>query len=214
MKSVLSTGLLVIGVIIAASAGLQLGDTEFAATLADGRAALAAAPVAADAEPVPAQTRLSDWFDKAGLQFLFGLLLLAVGAFMSRLALQRDAAAQTAGDGRDFASLLGALDDAIAQMRGQQNEVTQEVTQRRIDDALETLVQPMIDTRATLQREFGLGGSALVLGPLAGAERQLNRAWSVLVDGHAAEAQRSLEAATVQVAQARDALQGLKDRHT
>ena len=74
---------------------------------------------------------------------------------------------------------------------------------------LGTLVLPMIDARGVLQRHFGLGGAALVLGPLSGAERQLNRAWSALVDGHGPEGQRSLAAAAEQATLAREALEEL-----
>ena len=203
--------LLILGVIVAASAGIQLGEAEYQATVADGRVALADAPETA-AAPVAAETRLEDWIGAAGWQFLAGLVLLTVGAVVGRVAINRDGEAETTADGRDFSSLLAALEEAVSEMLAGQEEDTPEQTCARIDDAQETLVQPMIDARGVLQRHFGLGDSALVLGPLSGAERQLNRAWSALVDGHVPEGRRSLAAAATQVALARDALDALHER--
>ena len=200
--------LLILGVIVASSAGIQLGEAEYQATVADGRVALADAPDA-EAAPVAAETRLDDWMGVAGWQFLGGLVLLTVGAFVGRIAINRDGEAETTADGRDFSSLLAALEAAVAEMLARQDDETPEQTCGRIENAQEALVQPMIDARGVLQRHFGLGGGALVLGPLSGSERQLNRAWSALVDGHVPEGRRSLEAATVQVALAREALEEL-----
>lgn len=205
--------LLIVGVIIAASAGIRLGKTEYQTTVADGRVALAETSGSIDAAPVPAATRLDDWIDAAGLQFLIGLVLLTVGAALGRVAISRDEAAETTADGRDFTSLLEALDEAIAQIRAQQDDESLETTRTRVEAVLETLVLPMIDARGVLQRRFGLGGGALVLGPLSGAERQLNRAWSALVDGHGPEGERSLAAAAVEVELARQALEELHQEH-
>ncbi len=209
MTRLLGMVLLVLGVIVAASAGIRLGETEYQATVADGRVALADAPGPANAVPVPAATRLDDWIDLAGLHFLAGLVLLTMGAVIGRVAINRDGEAETTADGRDFGSTLASLHAAIAEIRALQDEDPPEQTRSRIEEVLEKLVLPMIDARGVLQRHFGLGGGALVLGPLSGAERQLNRAWSALADGHAPEGQQSLAAAAAQVELAQQALEEL-----
>ena len=201
--------LLTLGVIVAASAGIRLGETEYSATVADGRVALADAPGDIDAVPVPAATRLDDWIDEAGAQFLAGLLLLTLGAVLGRVAISREGDAETTADGRDFGATLASLQETITRIRDLQDEETPEEIRARIEAALETLVLPMIDARGVLQHHYGLGGSALVLGPLSGAERQLNRAWSALVDEHTPEGQQSLAAAIGQVELARQAFEEL-----
>lgn len=206
--------LLILGVIIAASAGIRLGETEYQTTVAEGRAALLDAGSIATAAPVPAATRLEDWIGSAGVMFLAGLVLLTVGAVIGRVAIGRDGESETTADGHDFMSTLASLDKSIAQILEQFDAESLEETRIRIDEALEKLVLPMIDARGVLQRRFGLGGAALVLGPLSGAERQLNRAWSALVDGHAPEAERSLAAATAELDLAQRALEELHEDTT
>lgn len=202
----LGIALLALGAILAASAGIQLGEADYRATVADGRAALTDATESTDTAPVPAGTRLTDWFAEAGVPFLGGLVLLAIGAVVGRIAIGRDGAAATSTDGRDYAALLGSLAEAIEETRGGMTDQPMNETRAAIERALDDLVLPMIDARGALQRRFGLAGAARVLGPLSGAERFLNRAWSALVDQHAGEGEASLAAAGEQAALARQAL--------
>jgi hypothetical protein len=202
----LGIGLLALGVILAASAGIRLGKADYAATVADGRAALTEVTRSTETAPVPAGTRLADWFAAAGAPFLGGLVLLAIGAVVGRVAIGRDGAAATSTDGRDYAALLGSLAEAIEVTRAGMTDQPMNETRAAIERALTDLVLPMIDARGALQRRFGLGGAAQVLGPLSGAERFLNRAWSALVDQHAGEGEASLVAAAEQAALARQAL--------
>ncbi len=201
--------LLILGVIVSASAGIRLGEADFQATVVGGRAALTNAPAPVDAAPVAAATRLGDWFDDAGGQFLAGLALLVIGAVIGRIAMDRGDAAETTADGRDFGSQLSALADAIEAALQALHDKPLNETRARIERSLEQLLLPMIEARGMLQRRFGLGGSALVLGPLSGAERQLNRAWSALVDEHTGEGETSLAAAAAEVELARQALEDL-----
>jgi len=207
--------LLMIGAVVAASAGIQLGETEYRATTADGHAVLANAPAdekaaTAAVAPVSAATRLGDWFDTAGMQFLTGLAVLTLGAVIGRLAIGRDGFARAQADGQDFAGQLARLSEAIeATRQGLGHEPLAE-TRKRIEQAQQEVVTPMIDARGALQQRFGVGGSALVIGPLSGAERQLNRAWSVLVDEHVEEGERSLEAAVAEIELTRAALAELE----
>ncbi len=214
MTKMLGIVLLILGVIIASSAGIRLGETEYRTTVADGRTTLLDAPRNAHAAPVPAVTRLADWFGGAGLWFLAGLILLTAGAVIGRVAIGRDGELETTADGHDFTSTLAFLYQAITQMVERFDAESLEDTRNRVDETLEKLVLPMIEAREVLQHRFGLGGAALVLGPLSGAERLLNRAWSALVDGHAPEAERSLAAAIVEVDQARQALDELHEDST
>jgi hypothetical protein len=210
MMRLLGILLLVTGVIVAASAGIRLGETEFHATAEDGRATLEGAVAPAAAAPVDAATRLGDWFDVAGAQFLAGVVILTLGAVLGRVAIGRDGAARAGADGADFPGQLALLGEAIEAARTALGDEPLAATRSRIERALLEVVTPMIDARSALQRRFGLGGCALVIGPLSGAERQLNRVWSVLVDEHVEEAARSLDAAAAELAHARRALAELE----
>jgi hypothetical protein len=203
---ILGVTLLVLGVILSASAGIRLGKTEYQATAADGRVLLSEVIRSADVTPVDAATRLDDWFDEAGKLFVAGIVLLVIGAVIGRIATDRDGAVGTGVDGQDFDSQLRLLAGAIEETRQRMDEETLEETRDRIERSLEDHVLPMIEARAVLRRRFGQGGSALMLGPLSGAERMLNRAWSVLVDGHAPEGKASLAAAAAEVEVAQQAL--------
>ena len=52
--------------------------------------------------------------------------------------------------------------------------------------------EPLIESRVRVEARFGVAGFAAIFGPLSAGERQLNRAWSALVDRHWGEASDSM----------------------
>ena len=204
--------LLAAGIVVCASAGVQFGSEEYAAVVADGRAALGAAPAMAPADSAKtAAERIVAWYAVAGMPFAAGLLLLIAGAVIGRVAIRRDAAADGEGDGADFVAGLERLAAGIDECRNAADAADAEpaAIRHEIERLQQDILEPMIEARASLQRHFGLAGYAAVLGPMSGAERLLNRAWSALVDGHMAEGRASLGGALAEAEAAGDALRVL-----
>ncbi|MGI9327144.1 MAG: hypothetical protein ACR2PZ_18135 [Pseudomonadales bacterium] len=203
--------LLAAGVAVCVGAGAQLGQGEYALIAKQGSTQLSAAPAIAeqDALPTPARQRLVQWWETAGGQFVMGMLLLIGGAVLGRVAVGRDAAANSLTNGVDFSSglarMLEDIDDIAERLRGgAHGEV-----QAQLEQLQTQLIAPMIDSRDVLQRQFGTTGYANVISPLSSAERLLNRAWSALVDGHAEESLASLELARDETTTAAAALHQL-----
>ena len=195
-----ATGILLvaIGVIVAAAAGIQLGPAEYSVALQEARTALTGSTPQL-LPPTPAATRIDDWYGAAGSWFLGGLALLLAGAIIARVAIGRGGAAEAAADGHDFEDSLARLAVAISGTRSLLDQGSADSTRLELERLSRELVLPMIESRFALQRRFGLAGCVAVLGPLSGAERLLNRAWSALVDGHAAETRASLDGAAAEV---------------
>ena len=150
--------------------------------------------------------RFSDWLQQAGGPFALGIILLIVGALLAR----KEARAAALGGSEkvykgarnkaavDFGQLLQELNDDL---KGA-NERVAEVSEPSEDDfeQLRYLIknlqydkfEPLIESRVRVEARFGVAGFAAIFGPLSAGERQLNRAWSALVDRHWPEAKDSL----------------------
>ena len=150
--------------------------------------------------------RFSDWFEDAGGPFGLGMILLIVGAVMARNEVRQAALGQASKqykgartpDAIDFGALLRALQADVAKAAAEA-----EAVEDPGDDDFKQLrylvrnlqydkVEPLVENRGRLEARFGLSGFAAIFGPLSAGERQLNRAWSALVDRHWPEASASL----------------------
>mgnify|MGYP004334155627 FL=1 len=150
--------------------------------------------------------RFSDWLQQAGGPFALGIILLIVGALLAR----KEARAAALGGSEkvykgardkaavDFGQLLQELNDDL---KGANERVAQ--VSEPSDDDFEQLryliknlqydkFEPLIESRVRVEARFGVAGFAAIFGPLSAGERQLNRAWSALVDRHWPEAKDSL----------------------
>jgi hypothetical protein len=129
------------------------------------------------------------------------------GASRTRLRVQGAAAAPAV----DFGALLAALEGEVAGLAVRMRETPDSAAMRhRIRTELEQLqltrFEPLVAARTRLQARYGLAAYAEVFGPLSGAERRINRAWTALVDQHWPEARDSVSHAAGQLEAARSAL--------
>ena len=161
--------------------------------------------------------RFSDWLHQAGAPFLLGIILLSVGAVFARKEARAEALGHTdktykgsrAKGAVDFGELLQELnsDLAVAQERaaGVSDPTDGDFDEFRylIKNLQYDKFEPLIESRVRVEARFGVAGFAAIFGPLSAGERQMNRAWSALVDRHWGEASASLarSARSLKVAQ-------------
>ena len=172
--------------------------------------------------------RLSGWFSVAGLPFLLGLGLIALGGGLARKQ-QTQAATGPAQGGAgavggdpggdqpaDFGALLASTQGAVAalgeEMAAKDAPVDADfdAAQARVEDLQAEKLEVLVDARDRVQARLGMAGFAAVFGPLAAGERNLNRTWSALVDRHWPEASASAIASAAFLAEAQAEL----DKHT
>ncbi len=143
-------------------------------------------------DTVPAGTRLSGWWDKSGILFVLGLAMILGGAMLFR----RGNASETAGGtdaGPKFVDMGDMLTRITSELKVLETNMVQTSTpttgdvdyvKETIDGVLNGPMAAIIDARDQLVQRYGMAGFAEVFGPFAGGERNLNRAWSSVVDSH------------------------------
>ena len=172
--------------------------------------------------PPSPTSRVGSWFGVSGMMFLFGLVLIVIGAVLGRKATREEALASGGGDSegaaaKDFGVLLGELADEIGQLAhlvkedGRPEESTFEHIKTQIEEMQVTKFQPLIDSRARVQARYGMAAFADIFGPLSSAERKMNRSWAALVDRHWGETKVSVLGAHTEVLRAQEALNGAVD---
>lgn len=205
MKGTLGLVLLTLGIIISASFGARNGARHV-----EYRQASALYEAADDANrpalkatrdaiglPPPRQ-RLQEWFVVGGLGWLGGLSLIVVGAVLSRMQVAEDnAGTGTTQQGRvDFVQTLKAVRAQIEVVSNQIAELPMDADSeapRALLDAIQSEhLQPLVEGRGQLIAKHGLGGFAGYFGTFSAAERNLNRCWSALTDGHSVVAREAL----------------------
>lgn len=150
--------------------------------------------------------RFSNWLQQAGAPFMLGIILLIVGAVLARKEARAEALGETdktykgARDKAavDFGELLQGLNDDLADANARVAKIAEPNDQDF--DELRYLIknlqydkfEPLIESRVRVEARFGVAGFAAIFGPLSAGERQMNRAWSALVDRHWPEASESL----------------------
>ena len=167
--------------------------------------------------PVP-QVRLMGWLGESGFMFLLGMILMGAGAYLTRRA--QKLSIQQSGTGTseelDVNSVSLRLSD-LSQSVSQLSEQALLIDEPMLSDAnsikerIEALqlshFQPIVDARYRLQTQIGLGAFADVFSPFSSGERNLNRAWSTLVDEHWSESLSALGRAALALKRADESLQ-------
>lgn len=182
-------------------------QAEYDAWLSAREAAIDTTLAAAEAGVPSPSDRLSGWAGDSGPLFGLGLLLVVIGASMSRIAVRKEAEAEGEGsDGReggpvDFGHLLGDARDRVSAMATEfgggdvQDPRAQTKLKEAVEGVLGDCIEPLTTAGPQLQIRYGLEAFAHVFDPLSGAERRLNRTWSAIVDNHGPEALDSVQTA-------------------
>lgn len=150
--------------------------------------------------------RFSDWFGESGGPFGLGMILLIVGAVMARTESRKVALGQVPkqykgareAEAIDFGALLLDLhtDVEAAARHAESQEDPGEDDYKELRYLVRNLqfdkVEPLVESRGRVEARYGVAGFAAIFGPFSAGERQLNRAWSALVDQHMPEAADSL----------------------
>jgi hypothetical protein len=196
MKRAVPMVLLTVGLGLAAASAARNGASVEA--YRQSRWSAEGEPAAVATLPTPSQ-RVREWLAVGGLGWGAGLALILVGAALAR---QQSAEAFAGGGAAikvDFVgsvrrvraeaeSLLGALE------RVNMGQTAPDVRSRL--DALQLqVVEPLVDGRGQLVAKHGAARFAEYFGPFSSGERNLNRCWSALTDGHVVVARAALGAA-------------------
>ncbi|MCB9676997.1 MAG: hypothetical protein H6737_17910 [Alphaproteobacteria bacterium] len=150
--------------------------------------------------PEPSE-RLGAWFSVGGTGWLAGILLIVIGAVLARLQQRDDNAGGAAGtEGRvDFPRALAETRTRVAAIRASIEELKMDEDAPKARNAIDQLgaevLDPLVEGRGQLIARHGLAGFAEYFGPFSAGERNVNRAWSALTDGHAVVAREALDVA-------------------
>jgi|GEM_PF-2124373 len=165
-------------------------------------------------------TRMSGWFNVAGIPFLLGLLIMGIGGILARRVAKAEALADGGGEGdaksptapTDFGDLLKQTADAIRKLH-EEAAATDKPSQDQLDatkTGIEAIqgeqIERIVSARSALIARYGMGGFAEVFGPFSAGERYMNRAWSALVDMYWHETVSSLSIALEHLEEASAAL--------
>lgn len=177
----------------------------------------------------PAGERLGTWFDLAGLPFLGGLALIIMGGLLGRKAARDEAEREGSEGGQDakgeqrgpvdFGVMLGELEAAVNEIAAdmEAHDEPTPVDHERVKGEIEELqlekVEQLVEARMRLQLRYGVGGFAQVFGPFSAGERNLNRAWSAVVDHHWPEASDAIKLAGIYFKEAHEELNKLAAAH-
>jgi len=211
--------LLVVGLGLAAASGSRLGERTATARQATWTAEQAQGPGQHKAEryleerglPGP-RVRLAQWWAVGGPGFVGGVLLILAGAVLGR----RQVFAEARGDVEDvvrvdFAVALDQVEEALIALEPVLRELpmgdTADVVRDRLDELQVDVIAPVVDGRGQLMARHGVATFAEYFGPFSAGERNLNRVWSTLTDGHAEAARQALVEARSGFAEARRAWQ-------
>lgn len=163
--------------------------------------------------PIP---RLSGWFSAAGGGFLGGLVLLVIGAWVSRQASVAEGVTDSSGpEVEDFGVLLGQVRESVAVLHGKMSACATptiadlERFKAELEDIQKGALARLCASGPRATARHGVEGMARLFSPLSGAERKLNRAWAAMVDKHWPEASVSIAGALAELDQTADALDAL-----
>jgi hypothetical protein len=197
--------LLTLGLGLAAASGARNGDAHLAyrdalwtADHAEDAAAREAAVQVRDQVglPKPGQ-RVAEWFARGGLGWGLGVVLIVAGAGMAR---RQQASGAQEGDEESRASdfclvvdeIRSRLDTLSVDLEGLPMDAPAIEAREAIDAIQLELIEPLVESRGHLISRHGVAVFAEYFSPFAGGERNLNRCWSALTDGHAVVAREAL----------------------
>ncbi|HIA02001.1 MAG TPA: hypothetical protein EYN66_08835 [Myxococcales bacterium] len=174
-------------------------------------------------EPPKPLPRLTAWLKANGIIFVLGLILIIAGGLLARKVQREEATATPQQDDGsaatpvvDFEVLLKTLNEATLSLHATLSENTDpdeaafNDAQSRIETIQEDQVNRLVDARISVQVRYGVAGFAQIFGPMSAGERNLNRAWSAIVDCHWPEAVSSMEYAAGQFEDACKQMESLR----
>lgn len=205
MKGTIGLILLALGIVVASAFGARNGARHVAYRSATAEVAntegqahdLAVARQAEVGLPPPEQ-RLREWFAVGGFGWAGGLVLIGVGAGLARMQQAEDnAGTGSAAVGRvDYPATIAEARRRIEEVKALVEPLPMDADStrpRELLDAIRTdLLEPLVDGRGQLVARHGLAGFAEYFGTFSAAERNLNRCWSALTDGHTVVAREAL----------------------
>ena len=180
--------------------GMPAEEASVLVHLAEREVSAAALPGASE--------RVGEWFAVGGVGWLVGLVLIVCGALLARMQQAEDNAGSGAGaTGRlDFEASIADARERIAAIRTLIADLAMDADAPKARDAIDRLtnevLEPIVEARGQLISRHGLAGFAEYFGPYSAGERNVNRAWSALTDGHAVVARQALESADTAFASA------------
>jgi len=200
--------ILALGVMLAASAAVQFGASDYATAVNAGQQVFNDAALKS-AETVSPGARLAEWADAHLLTLTGGLVLIVLGAVLARVSDARHREVSLASAGAvNWSQSFDTLD---SQMRSLRVEISAENAdlddlREQVDRLRQEVLEPVTAARHELEMIYGLAGFASVMGPLSGSERALNRCWTALADHHGPEAVASLDRSIAELGEAVAAL--------
>ncbi|MAF66767.1 MAG: hypothetical protein CMJ84_14050 [Planctomycetes bacterium] len=170
---------------------------------------LAAAGIERVEVKVPGTWNLADWTQR--WSFLGAVLATLAGVALLRRASRADVQATSTG-GPAGAVASENPHTTLERLLTQTETLAERVASldaaalhEAVDDLLSGPLYTLIEGREALRARHGVRAAVAFMAPLAGAERQLNRAWSAAVDGAVEESRDCVTRALAPLREARDA---------
>lgn len=155
---------------------------------------------------VPREFTWSGWGQR--WTFLVGVLMTLTGVLLKRSRSDDGARERELQAVEHLSGLLTGLEGAVERLQLQADELSAEELHAAVDPLLSGPVYQLGEGSEVLRQAHGTRVHATVMAAFARGERNLNRAWSASVDGHAPEACASLGLALPAIREAREALPG------
>jgi hypothetical protein len=152
------------------------------------------------ARPVEAASqsgRISVWLSQSGLLFFIGIALIIAAAVLMRRQAAALAQSPSEAAASDPSELLAALKEGAAEVLDglRQDEPRTQPICDRIDGLRDGPIQALVECKDSMVARHGMLAYAQFISEVSAGERNLNRAWSTLVDGYPAEALSAAERA-------------------
>jgi hypothetical protein len=157
---------------------------------------------------IPPRFHFGDW--RGRWYFLLAMLAMVAGAMLKRVrpggggALDEETVQGTAA----LFSRLDELERGVRGMIARLDELDAHALHDELDPLLTGPAYEFLEGRDHIRSAHGLTAYAQVMGPWAGAERKLHRAWSAAVDGHVEEARQSVRDSLPFIEETRAAMPG------
>ncbi len=207
MKRALPMLVMMIGLGMAAAFGARNGESQIAyrhagwtvshpEAVEGGEPRRPAKSVLRKGAPAP-KVRISEWFSVGGIGWGFGILLILGGALAARRQLAEEMSGGEGSSGlADFPGTLAEIRARIEPLGAELADLAMDETAPAAREALDALrmelIEPLVDARGQMIARHGIAAFAEYFGPFSSGERQLNRVWSALTDGHPPTAREAL----------------------
>ena len=142
--------------------------------------------------------------------------MIGLGALLTRVATKPNAkTSQESGKSHGLAAIKSSFEkltlqtaELLTKAQSIDNPAEQDFTQMKLelDQLREHFCEPIVDTRYELQGYIGLNNFAEIFSAFSAGERNLNRAWTTLVDEHWSECLGALGRAQLALKRAHERL--------